>query len=321
MRYTYSEQQIFRVLNKQLLEIESNESATDSIKKLAKHYEKKENRTKFINLLDKKVKEHTKWIKSIESKIDSKILKNIKKEIDAKVKENESKQEKYTLTQLLKDAVAYTKEAVFPSFKRSKGRVADRILSRMSLVYLLSLVAAVNGIIMGICMVSIGPLWGRRLGAVISAPITEELYKYLSIKLDEKEFGWFFFNVSEWYYYVKTYGGFSISNIPFMIVRVICTMLHLINTKIHADEKLGSEGFRFKLAALIHAMWNGPISIISGLVISIGARLFGVWGMWISAFAYLTGAIKIILKSVSSLHTNKSVEADSNDSEPIPQPA
>lgn len=287
------------------------ENKKKQIKTLAIHYSKTENRSKFISLCKKKTKEHEKWISNLERKVPKKLLNEIKSKADQKYKEDSKE---WSIIGLLKDAASWTKEALFPSWERTKGHVAERFLSRYIVYYMVGIVGAVNYIMGSKLELWFGSNVGSLLTGIIVAPIVEELYKYLTIKMEEKEWGWFIFNLKEFFGYVIQHGGVSFKNIPFMIMRFVCTLSHVLYTKVWADKDLPKG-----LGSLFHAFDNGPMIWITNIVSLLGASYFGIWGYWLASIGTLLLGIKFMLNVVMGLkHPNRE---DSFEGEPIPQPA
>lgn len=262
------------------------------------------------------MKKHQKWIKKLETKLTPEIYESLQSNIDSKIKQINSEGEKYSFTQLFKDAVSWIKEAFLPSWKRTKGRIGERFLNRWTVIIIDAVVCYINLVMNGLFISVLGAKLGLYLGAIIVAPITEEIYKYLTLKLDEKEFGWVWFNIGEWYQYVSISGSFGIMGIPYMIVRFLCTFLHMMNTKIHSDPDLGSEGKRFSLATFVHFMWNGPINWVHNILKATSVQFLGMYGTGITSIMYFIGIIKIILNSINKLKKEKTVESP----EFVPQP-
>ena len=207
----------------------------------------------------------------------------------------------------------WTKEALLPSWKRTKGHVVDRFINRWAVTFICGIVTTVNTIMNIYFTTHFGPAFSF-LTAVLVAPITEELYKYLTIQLEEKEWGWFYFNVGEWLYYVRRAGGISFRNIPVMVIRLIITLTHLMYTKIWADN---DKNIPKGLSSLLHAIHNGPFKYVSNLVSEVGLRLFGIYGWYFTTIGMLIGEMKVILKTILKLkHPKKKEEFVS---EPIPQ--
>lgn len=282
----------------------------ENLEKLTIYYNKKENRDKFISNCKKKTSKYKDWISKAESKVPKKVLTTIKKKATDKYTQD---LKEWSIIGLLKDAVLWTKEAIFPNWERTKGRIADRLINRWAVTYIFTIVVAVNTIMDMFFITHLGPAYSW-LSGVIVAPITEEIYKYLTIQLDEKEWGWFYFNVGEWLQYVKMYGGVSFKNIPYMILRFICTLGHLLYTKIWADK---DKDLPKGLPSLLHAFHNGPFAFVCGLVEKLGFRLFGFWGTYFAALGMLLSELKIILSTIIKIkHPEKEKEPIS---EPIPQ--
>ena len=285
------------------------EKQKEILKKLTVHYNKKENRDKFISNCKKKAKKHNEWIQKLESKVPQKYIQQIKAKADEKYKIDIKE---YSIIGLIKDSFLWTKEALFPSWKRTKGRVIERFLSRFILYKAVMITASVSYIMSSLLTGWFGISIGSVLSSILVAPITEELYKYLSIEIDEKEFGWFAFNITEWFMYVKKFGGISFHNIPFMIMRFVCTLSHLMYTKAWADKELPKG-----LGIFLHAFDNGPVAWISNIIGLIGQAYFGIWGYWVSSISSMLLGIKMMLRYILRLkHPKKKEEFVS---EPIPQ--
>ena len=310
-----SEQELLSLLNSKLLsEAEAPKDLKEPVEKLTKHYAKKENRTKFLSSLENKMKKHQQWIKKLENKLSPEVYNSLHSNADLKVNQLKSSGEKYSFTQLFNDAIDWINETFYPSEKK-KGRV----LHRLAIVALDAIVCYINLVMMTLFSSFLGAKLGLCLGSIIVAPITEEIYKYFTIKLKEREFGWVYFNVGEWFQYIAMTGSFNLMGIPYMIVRFLVTFMHMITTKVQSDPEIGPKKDRFKLASFIHFMWNGPIAFVADIVKSTSAQFLGMWSVGITSIVYFIGVIKVILQSINKLKSFKKEE----EPEPglVPQPA
>ena len=280
-----------------LTESKISDTSKDELKQLVKYYNKKENREKLLNFLKNKEQKYRDWIKSLESQIPDKYLNAIKSKIDEKYA-NDLKE--WSITGLLKDAFIYTKEALWPDWMHSKKGIGRIILDRFIVYKLVGIVASINYMM----RLKLNNLAGTKLGGVLTgvivAPIVEELYKYLSIKLGEKEWGWFVFNVKEFSIYVKSYGGINFKNIPYTVLRLICVLEHLLYTKTLDDKELPRG-----LSVLFHSFNNGPMLWIVGIVSLLGESYFGSWGEWFATVGTMFFGIKFMLNYILELKNEK----------------
>ena len=280
----------------------------DKLKTLVIHYDDPKNRVKFIKSVKKRYNKYNKWIHSLEEKLPKKLL----SKLDHKIKNIEE----YSILGLIKEAFNYSKEAVVEFLKTTNSK---EFLKTSVTILLYFMVPYCNRTLLKY----IGRYFGYRFellyGAMIVGPIVEETYKFLTIKLNRTGLGWLLFNIGEFRYYINLTGGFSLENIPNMIIRLVCVLAHTLYTKLLTDKDTPRG-----LNVILHFFSNSPFySNLIHFFSEIGYIKFGELG---SLFMSV-GSMLIIQKYIMSLISKykkwklKNKTSDSFVTEPIPQVA
>jgi len=151
-------------------------------------------------------------------------------------------------------------------FKKSPIRASLKV---WVIIFTLVVVIFVNTLMfLFLTSVTMNPIIGLVGAAVISAPIIEELYKIITVKLKMGLAGQVIFNALEFIQYVVTMTSIGVNPILAFLIRIIPLTMHLINTiRAQVADLYGKMGFRAKefelyfLNALIHFSFNFLSSI------------------------------------------------------------
>lgn len=287
-----------------------DKQSIDLIRDLTIQYSVKSNRKELFSKVTKNDKQSKQLIDKLKRKLPDKELSLVEKEAKLKAIDEE-----YSIGQIFKDAFNYIKETIMPSIKKGTYK---RLIERSVVLFALFFVMYINRFLMFridrliFSVFEMFPLnvsanfisgVSRLIGAALVAPVTEELYKYFTIKINEKEFGWTVFNIGEFRQYVMQTGGFTISNIAMILIRLVCALGHLIYTKIHADEDIKDK----YLPSLLHALNNGVASLIIGLLSAGACYSLGLSPKDKFAWFMLLGTIvweKLVLMYVKMVKRN-----------------
>jgi len=162
-------------------------------------------------------------------------------------------------------------------FKKSPIKASLKV---WVIIFVLVVVIFVNTFMfLFITGLTMNPIIGLLGAAVISAPIVEELYKIITVKLKMGLAGQIIFNALEFIQYFVTMISMGINPILAFLIRVIPLTMHLINTiRAQVADLYGKMGFRAKEFELyfLNVLMHFSLNFLSSIAGAAGAFIASI---------------------------------------------